>query len=145
MRRFVVSVLAFVMSLYGSVGWVGADPGKHIVTVKIPVGTKVYCELDQLVVSKKRFAEGDKVRAHVLRDPVVVDGNVVIPRGAPVDTRIWKLKTNKIAGVKGKLELYRGCQCNRRGASSPFLAATGRWAPTTPPWRSPSAPSSPGR
>ena len=54
--------------------------------------------------SKKPFEVGDKVRVHVWRD-VIVDGAVVIPRGAPVDAHISFLKTNKIAGVKGKLEI----------------------------------------
>jgi hypothetical protein len=74
-------------------------------TVKIPVGTKVYCELTQHVVSKKsQFQEGDRIRVRVWRD-VVVGGQTVIRKGAPVNAHISFLKTNKIAGIKGKIEI----------------------------------------
>jgi hypothetical protein len=71
----------------------------------VPLGTKIYCEMGQRVVSKKKeFQVGDKVRVHVWRD-VVVDGEVVIPRGSPIDAQVSMLKTSKVAGVKGKLEI----------------------------------------
>ena len=78
--------------------------------VKIPAGTKVYCELTQRVVSKKaQFQVGDRVRVRVWRD-VVINGHTVIHKGSPVNARISFLKTNKIAGVKGKVEIAaRSC------------------------------------
>ena len=77
--------------------------GEHV--IKIPVGTKVYCELTQRIVSKKsQFQEGDRVRVRIWRD-VIVGGQTVIRKGAPVNARISFLKTNKIAGIKGKIEI----------------------------------------
>ena len=74
-------------------------------TVTIPFGTTVYCELDEEVVSKKKFnKEGDIVRSHVWRD-VLVDGRVVIEAGTPVYVRIARMKSAKVAGIKGKIEL----------------------------------------
>jgi len=74
------------------------------IEVEIPVGTKIYCEMGQYVESKKPFKEDDRVRVHAWRD-VIVDGHVVIPAGSPVDAHISLLKTNKVAGIKGKLEI----------------------------------------
>ena len=73
--------------------------------VIVPAGTSVLAELDQQVISKKRkFNVGDIVRAHVWRN-VVVDGKTVIKAGAPLTVRISHLKTAKVAGIKGDLEL----------------------------------------
>ena len=74
-------------------------------TIKLPAGTIVYGELDQQVISKKKkFQEGDIIRAHVWRD-VMVNGKVFIKAGSPMTVRISHLKTAKIAGIKGDLEL----------------------------------------
>jgi hypothetical protein len=74
-------------------------------TAIIPTGTPVYGELDQQVVSKKKkFNVGDIVRAHAWRN-VVVNGRVVIKAGAPMVLRVKHLKTAKIAGIKGDLDL----------------------------------------
>lgn len=74
-------------------------------TIVLRAGTTVYGELDQRVISKKKeFSEGDYVRAHVWKH-VQVDGQTVLQAGTPMMVRVSKLKTNKIFGVKGKLEL----------------------------------------
>lgn len=74
-------------------------------SVTIRAGTTVYGELDQSVTSKKRKTTvGEIVRAHVWRD-VVIDGRVVIKAGAPVVVRVADVKSAKIAGIKGDLEL----------------------------------------
>lgn len=74
-------------------------------TIVLRAGTTVYGELDQRVISKKKeFSEGDFVRAHVWKH-VQVDGQTVVRAGTPMMVRVSKLKTNKIFGVKGKLEL----------------------------------------
>lgn len=73
--------------------------------LEVSIGTRIYCELIQQVESKKSlFQEGDKVRVRVWRD-VLVDGQVVIPKGAPIDAHSSRLKTAKIAGVQGRLEI----------------------------------------
>ncbi len=104
MRRVVAisCVLALVLVQVPPV-WGASTRGGTEITV--PIGTKVYCELDQRVVSKKKeFQVGDKIRVHVWRD-VMVDGEIVVPAGSLVDAEVSRLKTSKIAGVKGKLEL----------------------------------------
>jgi hypothetical protein len=74
-------------------------------TVLVPVGTKVYCELQQRVVSKKKKnTEGSPVEARVFRE-VVVDGRIVIPRGTSVQAKVDRVKSAKVAGVGGKLEI----------------------------------------
>jgi hypothetical protein len=47
---------------------------------------------------------GDLVRAHAWRD-VIVDGEVVVRAGAPMLVRVAAVKSAKLAGIKGKLEL----------------------------------------
>jgi hypothetical protein len=75
------------------------------VKIKIPIGTKVYGELDERVISKKKkYPVGQRVKAKVWRN-VVVDGRIVIKRGARMGARVSLLKTNKMAGVKGKIEI----------------------------------------
>jgi hypothetical protein len=74
-------------------------------TVTVPFGTAVFCELDQKVTSKKRkWSEGDFVRAHVWKD-VRVGGHVVIKAGTPVIVQVSKLQKARVAGQKGSLEL----------------------------------------
>ena len=97
----------------------------RLIEVKIPVGTKVYCEMGQYVESKKPFQVGDRVKVHAWRD-VVVDGHVVIPAGSPVDAHISMLKTNKIAGVKGKLEISANSIMAIDGKSIPLTGGYGK-------------------
>ena len=74
-------------------------------TVEVPFGTRVFIELDQQVISKKKKnREGSFVRAHVWRD-VVVDGKVVAEAGTPVMVRISHIKSAKVVGIKGHVEL----------------------------------------
>jgi hypothetical protein len=74
-------------------------------TVTVPFGTAVFCELDQKVTSKKRkWSEGDFVRAHVWKD-VRVGAHVVIKAGTPVTVQVSKLQKARVAGQKGSLEL----------------------------------------
>mgnify|MGYP004374546009 CR=1 FL=1 len=74
-------------------------------TITIPFGTTVFCELDQKVTSKKRkWSEGDLVKAHVWKD-VRVGTHIVIKAGTPVIMKISKLQKARIAGQKGSLEL----------------------------------------
>ncbi len=95
------------------------------IEVEIPVGTRIYCEMGQYVESKKPFQVGDKVRVHVWRD-VVVDGHVVIPAGSPVDAHISLLKTNKVAGIKGKLEITAGSVLAADGTEIPLSGGYGK-------------------
>ncbi len=81
----------------------GDAVGTHEVVV--PNGTKVYCELDQRVESKtKGFQLGDKVQVRVWRN-VVVNGEIVIPEGTPVDARVSMVRPAKETGRKAHLEI----------------------------------------
>lgn len=103
MKRLLATGVAvsILLTAYQPPLW--AEPGTNEITV--PIGTKIYCELDQRVTSKKKeFQVGDRVRVRVWRD-VIIDGQVVIPRGSPVDARISMLRKSKVAGRKGKLEI----------------------------------------
>jgi len=74
-------------------------------TVEVPFGTRVFIELDQEVISKKKKnREGSFVKAHVWRD-VVVDGKTVAEAGTPVMVKISHIKSAKVAGIKGHVEL----------------------------------------
>jgi len=74
-------------------------------TVTVPFGTAVFCELDQKVTSKKKkWSEGDLVKAHVWKD-VRVGAHVVIGAGTPVMVQVSELQSSRIAGQKGSLEL----------------------------------------
>ena len=80
-------------------GSVGAE------SILLPAGTPIYGELDEQVVSKKKkTAVGQIVRAHVWRN-VVLDKQVVIRAGAAMVVRVSHVKSAKVAGVKGDLEL----------------------------------------
>lgn len=73
--------------------------------VSVPFGTRVFIELDQQVISKKKKnREGSFVKAHVWRD-VVVDGKTVAQTGTPVMVKISHIKSAKVAGIKGHVEL----------------------------------------
>lgn len=74
-------------------------------TITVPVGTKVYCELKERVVSKKKANRlGTQVDVQVWRD-VLVDGRIVIPKGTSIVARIDKVKSAKVAGISGKVEI----------------------------------------
>jgi len=76
-------------------------------TVQLPAGTTVYGVTEEQVTSKIKkdgTSVGDLVRAHAWRD-VVVDGQVLIQAGAPMLVRVSEVKSAKLAGIKGKLEL----------------------------------------
>jgi len=74
-------------------------------TVKVPFGTRVFIELDQRVTSKKKQNRpGSFVQARVWRD-VVVDGKTVADAGTPVTVQIGAIKSAKVAGKKGSVEL----------------------------------------
>ena len=71
----------------------------------IPAGTTVYAELEQRLTSKKGVhAVGDAARATVWRD-VVVDGQTVIERGAPLLVRIKAVKHKRLTDRRGTLVL----------------------------------------
>lgn len=79
-------------------------PGR---TVKVPLGTVVYGEIDQRVTSriKKDGTDvGDMVLAHVWRD-VTVGRDVVITAGTPMMVRVSDVRKAKMAGIRGRLEL----------------------------------------
>ncbi len=72
-------------------------------TVTVPFGTAVFCELDQKVTSKKRkWSEGDFVRAHVWKD-VRVGAHVVIKAGTPVTVQVSKLQKARVAPSSAEL------------------------------------------
>ena len=74
-------------------------------TLMVPSGTKIYIELSQKVISKKkRNAANSVVQAAVWRD-VVIDGQVAIPRGTRVEATVALVKSAKPAGVAGRLKL----------------------------------------
>ena len=104
-RKECTSILIVAILLTGFPSSSASTPQEDQSTVLVPIGTKIYCQLDQLVESKKKLYQvGDKVRVTVWRD-VVIGGQVVIRRGTPVNTHISLLQKAKIAGRKGKLEL----------------------------------------
>ncbi len=97
--------LATVLGALGPLHAEGDEKEATPQEVIVPIGTKVYAEIMERVESKKKkWQVGDPVRARVWRD-VVIDGVVVFPRGAPIDMRVSFLKTAKVAGIKGKLEV----------------------------------------
>ena len=96
------------------------------VKVKIPVGTKIYGELDERVVSKKKhFKLGQRVKAKVWRD-VRIDGRTVIKRGSRMGARVSLLKTNKMAGVKGKIEISADYVMTTDGQELPIQGGYGK-------------------
>ena len=104
----------------------GAVRKTRRVKVKIPVGTKVYGELDERVVSKKKhFKLGQRVKAKVWRD-VRIDGRTVIKRGSRMGARVSLLKTNKIAGVKGKIEISADYVRTTDGQELPIQGGYGK-------------------
>jgi hypothetical protein len=68
---------------------------------------------------------GDKVRVHVWRD-VVVGGEVVIPKGSPIDAHVSMLKTSKVAGKKGKLEISADAVRLGNGEEIPLSGGYGK-------------------
>jgi hypothetical protein len=75
--------------------------------IQVPAGTTVYGVTEEQVTSrikKDGTSVGDLVRAHAWRD-VIVDGEVVVRAGAPMLVRVAAVKSAKLAGIKGKLEL----------------------------------------
>lgn len=77
-------------------------------TVTIPLGTTVFCELDQQVTTRQKEAHavqtGDIVQAHVWKD-VWVDGHRVIAAGTPVYAKVERMKKARMAGQKGFIEI----------------------------------------
>jgi len=74
-------------------------------TVSVPFGTRVFIELDQEVVSKHKLNRvGSIVHAHVWKD-VVIDGHTVVEAGTHVMVQVSHIKTAKVAGIKGNVEL----------------------------------------
>ena len=72
---------------------------------RVPVGTTIYCELDQRVTSKKKLTSvGDLIRARVWQD-VQANGRIVIRAGTPMFVRVSQLQGARVAGRKGSLEL----------------------------------------
>ena len=71
----------------------------------IPEGTTVYLSINKTVTSrKKETAVGDLVPAHVWRD-VVIDGQVVIKRGARAMSEVASVRNRKILGIKGTVSI----------------------------------------
>lgn len=95
-------------------------------SVLLPVGTTVYGELAENVVSKKKFTHvDDRIEAFVWRD-VIVDGQVVIERGAPVRLRVAKVKRRKLAGIPGKVDLEARSLVAVDGSEIPLEGGYGR-------------------
>jgi len=118
-RAFVLGaflVFTYPVPLYARPGF-----AMKTVQVKIPAHTKVYCEMQQRVESKKPYHVDQRVRATVWRD-VIVDGKVVIPAGSPVDAHISLLKHSKVAGIRGKLEISAD---GTTAADGSFITLTG--------------------
>jgi hypothetical protein len=73
--------------------------------VLVPAGTTVYAELQQRLTSKKGIHQvGDPARATVWRD-VVVNGQIVIPKGTSVIVKIKAIKPKRLTGRRGSIEL----------------------------------------
>ncbi len=95
--RFTTFVAAVIAALLPA----GAVAGP----VTVPSGTRVFIELDDHVTSKKkRNPTGTIVTGHAWRD-VVVDGRTVIEKGAPAVLKVSEIKSAKVAGIKGHVEL----------------------------------------
>jgi len=74
-------------------------------TIVIPRDTLIYAQLQDDVTSKKKETNvGDVIRAQVWRD-VVIDGEVVVERGAEMLLEVSYVKKARMLGRKGKLQL----------------------------------------
>lgn len=91
----VVAPLAALMAI--ATGVPAAPPD----AVTLPERTPIHVTLDQTLATNKNKA-GDHFLATV-SEPVVVDGNTVIPKGARVDGRI--VDSRKAGYLKGKADL----------------------------------------
>lgn len=81
------------------------EENKGILFETLPEGTRVYIVLKESLVGKSGQVEvGQKVNAQVWKD-IIVRGNVLVKAGTPVLVQVEKLKTAKIAGVKGQISL----------------------------------------
>jgi hypothetical protein len=69
--------------------------------ITIPERTPIHVTLDQTLATNKNKA-GDHFQATV-SEPIVVDGNTVIPKGARVDGRV--VEARKAGYLKGKADL----------------------------------------
>jgi hypothetical protein len=74
-------------------------------TVTIPAGTRIFGELQESVTSDvKEFDVGDFVTGRVWRN-VIVDGQTVIPAGAPMTLQVSAIKKRKTFGRAGSVEI----------------------------------------
>ncbi|MGD8441350.1 MAG: hypothetical protein PVG53_12505 [Holophagae bacterium] len=95
--RFTTFVAALIAALLPVVAVAGP--------VSVPSGTRVFIELDDHVTSKKKKnPPGTIINGHAWRD-VVVNGRTVVEKGAPVVLKIGEIKSAKVAGIKGHVEL----------------------------------------
>src|SRR6266581_7295369 len=78
----------------------------HPDPITIPERTPIHVTLDQSLATNKNKA-GDHFQATVTQ-PVVVDGNTVIPKGARVDGRV--VDARKAGYLKGKADLRLALQ-----------------------------------
>ena len=93
-QRAVLAIVAFMLPMLS-----------HPATVMIPAGTRIFGELDELVTSDvKEFSIGDLVNARVWRN-IVVDGQTVIPAGAPMLLQISAIQKRRVFGRPGSVEL----------------------------------------
>lgn len=96
-------------------------------TVTVPERTPIHVTLDQTLASNKNKA-GDHFQATVTQ-PVVVDGNTVIPKGARVDGRV--VDARKAGYLKGKADLRLALRDVRMNGQSYELRTTSVGRTTT--------------
>lgn len=71
----------------------------------LPPDTRVYVETKEDLIGKgDQVQQGQPVRSQVWRD-VVINGQVLIPAGAPVIAKVDQIKHRQIAGVKGSMTI----------------------------------------
>ena len=96
MRRLIAGLLTATL-LAPSAAWAR--------TVTIPDGTRVFLETeDDLLGKKDNVTIGQVVPSIVQRD-VILDGAIVIPRGATAFVKVDEFEKNRIAGRRGKIVL----------------------------------------
>lgn len=99
-RRYFVGGAAVVLAaLVATAGTL--HPARAADVVTVPERTPVHVTLDQTLATNKNKA-GDHFQATVSQ-PVVVNGNTIIPKGARVDGRV--VEARKAGYFKGKADL----------------------------------------
>jgi hypothetical protein len=109
----------------------GADPGPgQKLDSVLAAGTRVHVDLDSAASSAKN-RDGDTIRARVTQ-PVIVDGNVVVPEGAVVEGSVARSKRARRPYRSGGLRLsFQSLRLSpARVVDSPATLAAGDFAST---------------